>query len=226
VCGSFLDADPQDKRYRDVEYILLDPSCSGSGIVGRFDELVDQMHYSSEQADATDDATAKDRLQSLADFQLSVIQHAFKFPKVMRVVYSTCSIHEEENEQVVAAALKSSRDFVLTKALPQWPRRGSSHFPGADNLVRTVPKEDRLIGFFVACFERQGGKVAAPVASVSVFSDAPILGGGESSDSDSDADAVAANADADQRPKKRKRNKNKRAKAKSRKVVAAAAATE
>ena len=31
TCCDFLRVDPQDSRYRNVEYILVDPSCSGSG---------------------------------------------------------------------------------------------------------------------------------------------------------------------------------------------------
>lgn len=30
-CKDFLSVDPLDKKYEDVEYILVDPSCSGSG---------------------------------------------------------------------------------------------------------------------------------------------------------------------------------------------------
>ena len=52
-------------------------------------------------------------------------------PSVEKIVYSTCSIHPEENEQVVAAALQSTEAtdgvFVLAPraaVLPAWPRRG------------------------------------------------------------------------------------------------------
>lgn len=31
----FLAVSPSDQRYRQVQYILLDPSCSGSGEMGR-----------------------------------------------------------------------------------------------------------------------------------------------------------------------------------------------
>jgi putative methyltransferase len=43
INSSFLDTLPLSEQFKDVEYVLLDPSCSGSGIVGRFDELVDQL---------------------------------------------------------------------------------------------------------------------------------------------------------------------------------------
>jgi putative methyltransferase len=74
-------------------------------------------------------------------------------PRVKKVVYSTCSVHEEENERVVRAILDAHPHVTLARALPQWPRRGRPLFPGAENCVRTLPLEDKTIGFFVACFE-------------------------------------------------------------------------
>ena len=35
-CRDFLKVDPNDPLYAGVEYILVDPSCSGSGNVDRF----------------------------------------------------------------------------------------------------------------------------------------------------------------------------------------------
>lgn len=40
---SFLDVDPLNPEFSKVEYILLDPSCSGSGIVNRMDYLIDSI---------------------------------------------------------------------------------------------------------------------------------------------------------------------------------------
>lgn len=39
--GSFLETNPEDAQFSNVEYLLLDPSCSGSGIISRLDHLVD-----------------------------------------------------------------------------------------------------------------------------------------------------------------------------------------
>ena len=41
VHGSFLETNPEDAQFANVEYLLLDPSCSGSGIISRLDHLVD-----------------------------------------------------------------------------------------------------------------------------------------------------------------------------------------
>ena len=42
----------------------------------------------------------EDRLRRLANLQAMLLRHALSFPAVRRVVYSTCSVTEQENEQV------------------------------------------------------------------------------------------------------------------------------
>lgn len=84
-----------------------------------------------------------------------MLRHALRFG-ARRVVYSTCSIHREEDEEVVKLALDSSEGrYTLVPALPAWPRRGdTSVFAEADRCVRVDPDADGMTGFFVACFER------------------------------------------------------------------------
>ena len=78
-CKSFLDVDPMEEPYCRVEYILLDPSCSGSGIVSRMDILVDSAASFKENSKCQDKKMESDeRLCSLADFQLKAIEHAMK----------------------------------------------------------------------------------------------------------------------------------------------------
>ncbi|KAF9818583.1 hypothetical protein IEO21_02688 [Rhodonia placenta] len=156
VNADFLTVSPADDRYRAVTHILLDPSCSGSGIVNRLDHLL-------EAGGENDDG--QERLDKLAAFQLSMIRHAMKFPLVQRIVYSTCSIHATENEHVVRDALKTeealSRGFTLAppeEVLPSWQRRGLAEEidnPAcAASLVRCSPDEDATNGFFVSMFIR------------------------------------------------------------------------
>lgn len=48
-------------------------------------------------------------------------------PKAKRVVYSTCSIHPQENEHVVRTILADNPEFELASrdsVLPTWSRRG------------------------------------------------------------------------------------------------------
>ncbi|CAI5735126.1 unnamed protein product [Peronospora destructor] len=117
-----------------------------------------------------EEETAK-RLQSLADFQLKALRKAFSFPQVERVVYSTCSIFQQEDEEVVAAALQSeenihaARPFVLQPALKSWPRRGLEvaglSAEQAMALVRANGLEDSTNGFLWHQSEKTTKKPAA-----------------------------------------------------------------
>ncbi|KAJ3367383.1 hypothetical protein GGF31_007548 [Allomyces arbusculus] len=169
VHGSFLEANPA--RFPQVTHILLDPSCSGSGIVARLDALVD-----TQLAENPDEATAAandpDRLVKLAEFQQQCVLHAMTFPSVQFVSYSTCSIHAQENEQVVAAILAAQNNFELAprdRVLPTWPHRGEDGHglsaEDANKVVRAAP-DDGTNGFFVALFVRKGIDVNAPLAAV------------------------------------------------------------
>ena len=97
-----------------MQYIVVDPSCSGSGIVNRMDGIIDEKEdkLKEEVWSAANESQRlnalrttlwvpaffsflQERLLSLAKFQLSVLNHALSFPHVKRVVYSTCSIHQQ-----------------------------------------------------------------------------------------------------------------------------------
>jgi putative methyltransferase len=139
--GNFIiEADPTLPRWLDVEFIQLDPSCSGSGTT---------FHHRRD-ADISD----------LVSAQFSLLAHAGRFPGARRIVYSTCSTDEEENEAVVAKAvlLLGTIGWALTHALPAWPRRGKAvaglAAADAERCARFDPNEDLCLGFFVAVFER------------------------------------------------------------------------
>ncbi|NWS60262.1 NSUN5 methyltransferase, partial [Chunga burmeisteri] len=137
----FLAVDPGDPKYSKVTYILLDPSCSGSGMVNRMPR---------EEA-----APSAERLQALAGFQRKVLSHALSFPALWRLVYSTCSLYREENEDVVHSVLQEwGSTFRLVNAFPSWPCRGLAAFPGAQCCIRASPADTLTHGFFVAVLER------------------------------------------------------------------------
>ncbi|XP_066146187.1 28S rRNA (cytosine-C(5))-methyltransferase [Euwallacea fornicatus] len=128
-----------------VQYILVDPSCSGSGMTDRLDH-----------------SSIKDsfRLQKLAGFQIKILRAALsRYPNAQRIVYSTCSLYPEENEDVVRQVLETNNDFKLVPAGKfldnQWINFGSSNFGKiGEYCLYARPEEDFSNGFFLAVFER------------------------------------------------------------------------
>lgn len=154
----FLAVSPSDTRYAQVQYILLDPSCSGSGETGRLAVGLQPRQAWSLKAtrfclgwefsvamgrwtncpiceagllwehslrgfcsvpfptgmlsrqleEPAAEPPSKERLCALSAFQLRVLRHALSFPALQRLVYSTCSLCQEENEDVVRDALQQS----------------------------------------------------------------------------------------------------------------------
>ncbi|XP_024364963.1 25S rRNA (cytosine-C(5))-methyltransferase NSUN5 [Physcomitrium patens] len=158
----FLTIDPTLPEFTKVRGILLDPSCSGSGTtVQRLDHLLP-----SAGTDKNDDQE-KDRIEQLARFQETALLHALSFPSLEKLVYSTCSIHQRENEDVVLAVLPHAKEkgFELSNPFPSWPHRGLPVFEGADLLIRTDALRDKMDGFFVALFVRKSSSSTSKKAS-------------------------------------------------------------
>ena len=135
-----------------VEALLLDPSCSASGVVSRVDVAL-----------AENDAIDSTRVERLSQIQRKMLCHALiSFKNCRRVVYSTCSIHEAENENVVRQVLDDERvaamKWTLTNIMPtNWKRRGwkkDDDTHPLDYTIRCDAKLDETSGFYVACFDR------------------------------------------------------------------------
>ena len=160
----FLGVDPAESELRNVRAILLDPSCSGSGLVKADLERAMEAEASNNKS-AQEKAREDERVQRLAEFQLRALRHALSFPQAEVVSYSTCSVHVAENEDVVKAALESEEGskWTLAEALPEWTKRRGVAVEGgltsaqAAKLVRTDPTQgDAMNGIFVAVFVRAG----------------------------------------------------------------------
>lgn len=162
--NKILSPNDVDKKFKSIQAIMLDPSCSGSGMTSNH----------TENSLNRDPFFSNDRIKTLSNFQYQALYHATTdFPRVDRVVYSTCSLYIQENEGVVQRLLASNSDWELRAptCLKNWHRRGlfieesdrssvdiafvSLTRDQAKCLIRVHPDEDATNGFFVACFERK-----------------------------------------------------------------------
>jgi putative methyltransferase len=169
VHADFLKQDPADESLQSIKAILLDPSCSGSGIVSQPDRMGND-----------DDEDEDTRLVQLSNFQLLALIHAMSFPQVDYLAYSTCSVNDIENEGVVSKALAEANGklsggerwtLVKPASLNGWERRGKAVEGLSDEqakcLCRCDPFDgDETNGFFVSYFQREKVQKSSKQGSV------------------------------------------------------------
>ena len=138
---------------RRFERILADVPCSGTGTLAHNPEI----KWRLKQSDLAD----------LQAKQVAILKSAMnQLTKGGRILYSTCSLEEEENEAVVKAACGDSINFALIDIKPELDRlRGKGELAAtvADNLsslvqgsyLRTIPGVHPCDGFFAALIERK-----------------------------------------------------------------------
>lgn len=118
------------------ERVLLDAPCSGTGTLRRNPEI----RYRLREED----------ISQLSLQQRSMLENAADVLRPGgRLIYSTCSVEPEENEQVVDGFLAGHSEFV--RAAPAAPKELIT----VDGYARTWPHRNGCDGFFIACLERR-----------------------------------------------------------------------
>lgn len=114
--------------------VLVDAPCSGTGTLRRNPEIKWRL--------------APDDITRLAALQFDLLRMgASSVRKGGRLVYSTCSIEREENEEVVLRFLEGDRSFRVIE-----PEAVELITP--ERFVRTFPHRHGMDGFFAAILER------------------------------------------------------------------------
>ena len=94
---------------RSFDRVLVDAPCSGTGTLRRNPEI----RWRISETD----------IRELAAQQKLFLQHAARVLKPGgQLVYSTCSVETDENDQVIGAFLESHTDFQLQKTSRTWPQ--------------------------------------------------------------------------------------------------------
>jgi len=147
--ADFLRLDVEgDETLAEIEYALIDPPCSGSGIANRSLSAMDFESNSEPNSD---------RLNSLGNLQAMLLKHALKLPRLRRCVYSTCSVHERENEAVIDEVISSmeGENFHVVAAPIKWKFKGLRSYEFGHLCLRASPEKSRTNGFFVCTIERK-----------------------------------------------------------------------
>jgi 16S rRNA (cytosine967-C5)-methyltransferase len=143
-----LDAEQPLPFQEGFDRILLDAPCSGSGTLARHPEI----RWRLESNELEESHKSQVRMLRIALSRLA---------PGGRLVYSTCSMEPEENEEVVEEVL---RDMPSTKRIPRaeaaqalTPRLAPGVDPdalfGSDGYFRTSPALHRTDGFFAAVLQ-------------------------------------------------------------------------
>jgi 16S rRNA (cytosine967-C5)-methyltransferase len=135
------------------DFVLADVPCSGTGTLGRNPEIRHRLR--------------REDLTRQAERQRAILLAALRAVKPGgRVVYSTCSLEPEENEQVVAAVLAATPNARLSSLdvrIGELLANGILTASGAERLLasltpegalRLLPGTFRTDGFFIAMIER------------------------------------------------------------------------
>lgn len=138
VITQALDARKADSVFAKGEFdkILIDAPCSGLGLIRRKPEI----RYNKSRKD----------LNKLQTVQLAILEHVWSLLRQSgELVYSTCSIAVEEDEEVVNAFLKRHNQFKLQPFT-------AGNLEAKDGMLKIMPDSYGSDGFFIAKFIVRG----------------------------------------------------------------------
>lgn len=136
--------------HANFDRVLADVPCSGTGTLARNPEIKWRLQ-------------PKD-LEDLRARQFAILRSAMmQVAPGGRLIYSTCSLEKEENEDVVEKALEENSTFRLRDVRPELDRlkaEGELTWPNLASLtrgpfLRTLPGIHPCDGFFAAILEKQ-----------------------------------------------------------------------
>ena len=121
-----------------ADYVLVDAPCSGLGVLGRRPDARWQKN--------------EDTIQQLAALSRQILENASRYVKRNGyLLYSTCTLTHEENQDNISAFLRDNPGFHLEPlpALPpSWQAQGAA-------MWQIWPHKAQTDGFFMALLKRQ-----------------------------------------------------------------------
>jgi 16S rRNA (cytosine967-C5)-methyltransferase len=135
------DATLPNNLYNDyADKVLVDAPCSGLGLIRKKPEI----RWNIKENDIIE----------LKTLQLQILNNASSYVKKNGdLVYSTCTISEEENEQVIEEFLNINHDFELEDIKKYLPDRFNTA-EKSNSYVKLFPNVNHCDGFFIAKLKR------------------------------------------------------------------------
>ncbi|XP_073778522.1 putative methyltransferase NSUN7 isoform X1 [Danio rerio] len=103
-----------DVRLLKLAVLFLMPACSLSAVSNPVDYIMQEKRDPRLLLDLSQASVSPEKLQTLAAQQRKELQHAMHFPQVRAVLYSTCSVYSEENEEVLQTVLSHTQEDPTT----------------------------------------------------------------------------------------------------------------
>ncbi|RVU54761.1 16S rRNA (cytosine(967)-C(5))-methyltransferase RsmB [Anaerosphaera multitolerans] len=130
IIPTINDAEIYNDDFKDrFDYLLLDAPCSGLGLYRKKPEIKWNRSYED--------------IQALSKIQKKMLKNASKYLKPGgEMIYSTCTLTKEENEDVVYNFLRENNEFSLEKI-------------NGEEILKLYPSKDSTDGFSIAKLKRR-----------------------------------------------------------------------
>lgn len=129
------DASVYNEELPKADRVLCDVPCSGFGVIRRKPEI----RYKDEH-----------ELAGLPEIQAAILRNASRYVKPGGIlIYSTCTVFREENEQIVDDFLREHTEFEPVPLIPELHERLS------DTMTTLMPSFAGSDGFFMAKLRRK-----------------------------------------------------------------------
>jgi len=125
-----------------AEKILLDVPCTASGKIIKKKDIPEKWSYG--------------RVKSLAGLQKKLVESAYKcLERNGIIIYSTCSLEPEENEEVIDFAVEklgmevekiNLKNIKIRRGVKEW---NDKKFEWWNKVIRIWPQDNKTEGFFI-----------------------------------------------------------------------------
>lgn len=137
------------KKHNEYDKILLDAPCSGTGTIRRSYKIAQMW--------------SPGLVKRMKKIQTKLLKNAFNLlKKGGTLVYSTCTLEPEENEEVISQLLEQNKDAKLeeinlkiNRSKPIKEFDGKKYLSEVDKCLRIYPQDNDSEGFFVAKIKKE-----------------------------------------------------------------------